>query len=433
MTSTTNYIRRRRNIPTSASACSKSAAGLQEIRHAILGHAEYTGTPRVSHLDKVLFASDELAGFLTACALIKPSKSIHDVEVAGVRKKLKDKAFARGVNREDVINGATEFGDRPRPTHRLLPRRDAARRGGARIRWGPGFGSAGALMLQSLTCGGLLVAIAALELLCASASAQQSAITTQVLGRIDSRRSSEGGSFFVKTTSAWKQGRCTIPNGSTLEGRIAKVRKKGSGVKREELDLRFLEIPCSGDEAQQILPILVAMQGPHHDPRADFIMQQQLVGALAGGLRRLSTDSSGAASSSPGAAGNMAGSTGHLGNLSPTSSNEQPFRAAEALGFPGVELKLPVLTTDPTTLSASSQLLIDPGTRFRLVLQMAPRPAAADSPSAERAVIARPVSEPAAAALKQPVKQPVKKASSAGGSGKSRDRKLRRDRLRLCR
>ena len=80
-----------------------------EIRHAILGHAEYTGTPRISHLDKALFACDELAGFLTACALVKPSKSIHDVEVPGVRKKLKDKAFARGVNRDDVINGAKEL------------------------------------------------------------------------------------------------------------------------------------------------------------------------------------------------------------------------------------------------------------------------------------------------------------------------------------
>jgi len=81
-----------------------------EIRHAILGHAEYTNTPRVSHLDKTLFACDELAGFLTACALIKPSKSIREVEVPGVRKKLKDKAFARGVNRDDVINGAAELG-----------------------------------------------------------------------------------------------------------------------------------------------------------------------------------------------------------------------------------------------------------------------------------------------------------------------------------
>jgi predicted hydrolase (HD superfamily) len=81
-----------------------------ELRQAIMGHADYTGTPRVSHLDKVLFACDELAGFLTACALVKPTKSIQDVEVAGVKKKLKDKAFARGVNRDDVINGAKELG-----------------------------------------------------------------------------------------------------------------------------------------------------------------------------------------------------------------------------------------------------------------------------------------------------------------------------------
>ena len=66
--------------------------------------------PRVTHLDKVLFACDELAGFLTACALVKPTKAIADVEVASVRKKMKDKAFARGVNREDVIQGAAELG-----------------------------------------------------------------------------------------------------------------------------------------------------------------------------------------------------------------------------------------------------------------------------------------------------------------------------------
>ena len=82
----------------------------EEVRHAILAHAEYTGTKRISHLDKALFACDELSGFLTACALIKPSKSIHDVDVAGVRKKLKDKAFARGVSRDDVINGAAGLG-----------------------------------------------------------------------------------------------------------------------------------------------------------------------------------------------------------------------------------------------------------------------------------------------------------------------------------
>jgi predicted hydrolase (HD superfamily) len=81
-----------------------------EMRTAILGHAEYSGVPRVTHLDKCLFACDELAGFLTACALVKPSKAIADVEVAGVRKKMKDNAFARGVNRDDVIKGAAELG-----------------------------------------------------------------------------------------------------------------------------------------------------------------------------------------------------------------------------------------------------------------------------------------------------------------------------------
>ena len=81
-----------------------------EMRTAILGHAQYSGVPRVTHLDKSLFACDELAGFLTACALVKPTKAIADVEVAGVRKKMKDKAFARGVNREDVVQGAAELG-----------------------------------------------------------------------------------------------------------------------------------------------------------------------------------------------------------------------------------------------------------------------------------------------------------------------------------
>lgn len=82
----------------------------EETRTAILGHAQYSGVPRLTHLDKVLFACDELAGFLTACALVKPTKAIADVETSSVKKKLKDKAFARGVNREDVYQGAAELG-----------------------------------------------------------------------------------------------------------------------------------------------------------------------------------------------------------------------------------------------------------------------------------------------------------------------------------
>ena len=81
-----------------------------ELRTAILGHAQYSGVPRVTHLAKSLFACDELAGFLTACALVKPTKAIADVNVAGVRKKMKDKAFARAVHREDMVQGAAELG-----------------------------------------------------------------------------------------------------------------------------------------------------------------------------------------------------------------------------------------------------------------------------------------------------------------------------------
>jgi predicted hydrolase (HD superfamily) len=82
----------------------------EELRTAILGHALYSGVPRTTHLAKALFACDELSGFLTACALVKPSKAIADVEVSSVKKKMKDKAFARGVHREDIVQGAAELG-----------------------------------------------------------------------------------------------------------------------------------------------------------------------------------------------------------------------------------------------------------------------------------------------------------------------------------
>jgi predicted hydrolase (HD superfamily) len=82
----------------------------EPVMHAILAHADYSGVVPESHLDKALFACDELAGFLTACALVKPTKSIRDVEVKGVLKKMKDKAFARAVKREDMTAGAALLG-----------------------------------------------------------------------------------------------------------------------------------------------------------------------------------------------------------------------------------------------------------------------------------------------------------------------------------
>jgi predicted hydrolase (HD superfamily) len=81
-----------------------------EIRRAIMSHAEYSGVSRDTPMEKALFACDELAGFLTACALVKPGKSLAEVEPKSVRKKMKDKAFARSVKREDIVNGAADLG-----------------------------------------------------------------------------------------------------------------------------------------------------------------------------------------------------------------------------------------------------------------------------------------------------------------------------------
>ena len=81
-----------------------------DICLAILGHALYSGVARESRMAKVLFAVDELCGLITAAALVRPSRSVMDLEASSVKKKLKDKGFARGVSREDVVNGATELG-----------------------------------------------------------------------------------------------------------------------------------------------------------------------------------------------------------------------------------------------------------------------------------------------------------------------------------
>lgn len=82
----------------------------ERVIRAIMGHATYTGVPRDTAMARSLFATDELCGFLVACALVRPTKSLDDLEVASVKKKLKDKAFARSVNREDIKLGVEELG-----------------------------------------------------------------------------------------------------------------------------------------------------------------------------------------------------------------------------------------------------------------------------------------------------------------------------------
>lgn len=82
----------------------------EDVRRAILSHADYSGVKRESRMEKALYACDEISGFITASALVKPNKSLAEVEAKSVRKKMKDKAFARSVNRDDIINGAADLG-----------------------------------------------------------------------------------------------------------------------------------------------------------------------------------------------------------------------------------------------------------------------------------------------------------------------------------
>jgi putative nucleotidyltransferase with HDIG domain len=96
--------------PAGGSAILRQHGYSEEIIRAIVSHAEYSGVVRETLLEHTLFACDELAGFLTACSLVKPGKSIFEVEADSVKRKLKDKAFARGVNRDDVRKGAEELG-----------------------------------------------------------------------------------------------------------------------------------------------------------------------------------------------------------------------------------------------------------------------------------------------------------------------------------
>src|SRR5271165_2659642 len=96
--------------PYKGSEILKERGYSEEIRRAIMSHAEYSGVTRDSQMEKALFACDELAGFITACTLVKPGKSLAEVDAKSVRRKMKDKAFARGVKREDVVNGAADLG-----------------------------------------------------------------------------------------------------------------------------------------------------------------------------------------------------------------------------------------------------------------------------------------------------------------------------------
>jgi hypothetical protein len=240
---------------------------------------------------------------------------------------------------------------------------------------------------------GRLAVISAIGLLFLSANLQAeiSSITTKPLGRIDSRRISEGAPFFVKTISAWKEGRCAIPMGFTLEGRIAKVVKRGPGVKREEVHLRFLQIPCPDDDAEVVTPILVAMHGPQKNSNDDMQAREEILTAFASVAGSHSPNRGAATDGGPAPVGALGKNVGTLGRggFTPMSSNQELVRAGEVRDFPGIKLSLPTLTSDPTVLTSTGELFFDADARLVIVIRMAPN-YASQSPAVDMAHAASP-------------------------------------------
>lgn len=218
-----------------------------------------------------------------------------------------------------------------------------------------------------------LAATAAIAFLFASgAHAQTNSITTKLLGRIDSRRVADGAPFFVKTISDWKQGHCSIPMGTTLEGRVVKALKRGSGVTREEVDLRFLQIPCPTDDSQEVTPILAAIHGPRKNSNDDMLARQVIMTAFAAtaGSHSASPGASGGAAPA-GAPGRRTGTLGR-GGFTPMSSSPETFRAGEVRDYPSVKLSLPTLASEPTVLTSTGELFFDPDARFMVVAHLTP-------------------------------------------------------------
>jgi hypothetical protein len=208
-----------------------------------------------------------------------------------------------------------------------------------------------------------------------TANAESAPLYAKLLGRLDSQHLADGSPFFVKTAAPWTDDRCTLKAGTTLEGEIVHVVHRGSGVKHEEMGVLFHPFPCSSDETQQLVPLLVAMEAPRTSQQDDNpLAKADLADSFASMVASHSpTGMSGGGGTSQG------GATSRNPHVSAAAANkelnglikngESPLRMAEVRGFSKLTLTLPRLLTDPTLLSSSHSLLIDRDTRVALVLR----------------------------------------------------------------
>lgn len=207
------------------------------------------------------------------------------------------------------------------------------------------------------------------------ASAESAPLYAKLLGRLDSQHLADGSPFFVKTAAPWKEDRCTLKAGATLEGEIVHVVHRGPGVKHEEMGILFHSLPCSGDETQRLVPLLVAMEAPRATRQDDnALAKADMADSFASMVASHSP-----AGMSGGGGSSHGGATSGNPHVSAAAANkelkgliengESPLRMAEVRGFSKVTLTLPRLLTDPTVLASSHSLLIDRDTRVALVLR----------------------------------------------------------------
>ena len=193
-----------------------------------------------------------------------------------------------------------------------------------------------------------------------AAHAQDTVIQTSLLGRVESKRIAVGASIFVKVVTNWKQGRCLLRDGDTLEGRVVAIEHRTTANKHEQMTVRFFPLTCAGDESREIVPILVAIQSKPHTSDNSLLDRAYLMTAFssmvgAEGLR--------GAAVTPG----QQNASGRA--LTASSMGPPPLQTGEVRGFPGVTLTLPKLTVDPTTIQSPREILFDPEAEFFLVVR----------------------------------------------------------------
>ena len=197
--------------------------------------------------------------------------------------------------------------------------------------------------------------------------AQTASVTTSLLGRIDSKQVKPDSPFFVKVISPWQQGACHLRTGDTLEGRVVDAQRRPGESKRANLQLRFLPLNCASDKSQQILFLLVALGASQFSSENDAASRETLMGAFGA---MVGTDHSGSLGKT-GSGGMSSATEASLSGpqMSPGVINRKPLRIGEVRRLSGVKLTLPTLTTDPTSLSASHNVLLETGTQFVLVVR----------------------------------------------------------------